>query len=217
MRGKAAAEKEEEKVKEERVNLEKQIKEDEKIRLRAIRIAEREDKSKMTAEERILAEKKAMQKARDDVKKKAEARKKKAEEERMNKRMRESEKERIRRELEEEISTELERLRGEEDKMTPKEYILARVDVKGHLVDFDVIGRARGRQDDLQMIKGIDITLEERLNLIGITTFDQISKMDEEIADVVNDAIEHFPGRIRRQGWIQQAKVIIEDNLLSSL
>ena len=58
MRGKAAAEKEEEKVKEERINLEKQIKEDEKIRLRAIRIAEREDKSKMTAEERILAENK---------------------------------------------------------------------------------------------------------------------------------------------------------------
>ena len=135
----------------------------------------------------------------------------------MNKRMRESEKERIKRELEEEISTELERLRGEEDKMTPKEYILARVDVKGHLVDFDFIGRARGREDDLQMIKGIDSTLEERLNLIGITTFDQISKMNDEIADVVNDAIEHFPGRIRRQGWAQQAKVILEDNLLSSL
>ena len=67
------------------------------------------------------------------------------------------------------------------------------------------------------MIKGIDSTLEERLNLIGITTFDQISKMNDEIADVVNDAIEHFPGRIRRQGWAQQAKVILEDNLLSSL
>ena len=52
---------------------------------------------------------------------------------------------------------------------------------------------------------------------IGITTLDQISKMNDEVADVVNDAIEHFPGRIRRQGWVQQAKVILEDNLLSSL
>jgi predicted flap endonuclease-1-like 5' DNA nuclease len=41
--------------------------------------------------------------------------------------------------------------------------------------------------------------------------------MNDEIADVVNDAIEHFPGRIRRQGWSQQAKVIIEDSLLNSL
>jgi len=94
---------------------------------------------------------------------------------------------------------------------------MARVDAKGHLVDFDVIGRSRGRQDDLQMIKGIDNNLEERLNLIGITTFDQISKMNDDIADVLNDAIEHFPGRIRRQGWVQQAKVIIEDNLFNTL
>ena len=45
----------------------------------------------------------------------------------------------------------------------------------------------------------------------------KISKMNDDIADVLNDAIEHFPGRIRRQGWVQQAKVIIEDNLFNTL
>ena len=101
--------------------------------------------------------------------------------------------------------------------MTPKEYLLARVDVKGHLIDFRIIGRDKGNKDDLQAIKGLDAGLEERLNLIGISTYEQISKLTDELADELNEAIEHFPGRIRRQGWVQQAKVILEDDLLSDL
>ena len=71
--------------------------------------------------------------------------------------------------------------------------------------------------DYLQAIKGLDAGLEERLNLIGISTYEQISKLTDELADELNEAIEHFPGRIRRQGWVQQAKVILEDDLLSDL
>ena len=41
--------------------------------------------------------------------------------------------------------------------------------------------------------------------------------MADDIPALLNDAIEHFPGRIRRQGWVQQAKVIIEDNLFNTL
>jgi predicted flap endonuclease-1-like 5' DNA nuclease len=214
---KAKSEEEAENLVQKRINLEKQIKEDEKQRLRVIRIEEREVAGKLNAEEKILAERKAMQKAREDVKKKAEIRKKKEQEIKMNKQLEETEKERVKRELEEEIKEELERLRGEEANMTAKEYVLARVDAKGHLIDFGVIGRSRGRKDDLQMINGIDAGLEERLILVGITSFEQISKMTNEIADVVNDAIEHFPGRVRRQGWTEQAKVITEDSILNSI
>jgi predicted flap endonuclease-1-like 5' DNA nuclease len=208
---------EEEKLIGERDNFEKQVEEDEKKRKRAIRIAERESANAVNAEERILAEKRALDKARVDVKKKIEARERKEKESRAKEEFEESEKKRVRRELEAEISEELERLKGEENKMTAKEYLLARVDVKGHLIDFRIIGRNKGNKDDLQAIKGLDAGLEERLNLIGISTFEQISKLTDEHADELNEAIEHFPGRIRRQGWVQQAKVILEDDLLSDL
>jgi predicted flap endonuclease-1-like 5' DNA nuclease len=211
------AQEEEEKIVGQRDNFEKQIEEDEKKRKRAIRIAERESANALNAEERILAEKRALDKARNDVKKKIEARERKEKESRAKEEFEESEKKRVRRELEAEISEELERLKGEENKMTAKEYLLARVEVKGHLIDFRIIGRDKGNKDDLQAIKGLDAGLEERLNLIGISTFDQISKLTDELADELNEAIEHFPGRIRRQGWIQQAKVILEDDLLSDL
>ncbi|MGY8703514.1 MAG: hypothetical protein ACKVGY_04195 [Candidatus Poseidoniales archaeon] len=168
-------------------------------------------------EENENKRKRAMDKARADVKKKAEARERREREERANEEFEESEKRRIRMELEQEISVELERLKGEEDKMTAKEYLLARVDVKGHLIDLNIIGRSKSKKDDLQMINGLDSGLEERLNLVGINTLEQISKMSEDMSDEVNDAIEHFPGRIRRQGWVQQAKVILEDSLLSNI
>ncbi|MGY8715301.1 MAG: hypothetical protein ACKVI6_02540 [Candidatus Poseidoniales archaeon] len=215
--GHKKAQEEEGRLIKERNNFEKQIEENENKRKRAIRIAERESSNSLNAEERILAEKRAMDKARADVKKKAEARERREREERANEEFEESEKRRIRMELEQEISVELERLKGEEDKMTAKEYLLARVDVKGHLIDLNIIGRSKSKKDDLQMINGLDSGLEERLNLVGINTLEQISKMSEDMSDEVNDAIEHFPGRIRRQGWVQQAKVILEDSLLSNI
>ena len=36
------------------------------------------------------------------------------------------------------------------------------------------------------------------------------SKMDDDISDVVNDAIEYMPGRIRRQLWAEQAQILLE-------
>ena len=43
-----------------------------------------------------------------------------------------------------------------------------------------------------------------------ITTLEQLSKMDDVTAEDVNDAIEYMPGRIRRQLWAEQAKILLE-------
>ena len=94
--------------------------------------------------------------------------------------------------------------------MAKEDYILARINIKAITIDFEVIGEANGHTDDLQQIDGIDMGLERRLNTLGISTLSQISKMDDDMSDVVNDAIEYMPGRIRRQLWAEQAQILLE-------
>ena len=65
--------------------------------------------------------------------------------------------------------------------------------------------------DDLQVIKGIGPFLEEKLNALGITTYRQIANMDAGLEDQVNEAIEFFPGRVRRDEWARQAGELARD------
>lgn len=60
--------------------------------------------------------------------------------------------------------------------------------------------------DDLQRIKGVGPFIEDKLNALGIYTFDQVGNMTSEIEEQVNIAIEFFPGRIKRDKWAKQAK-----------
>ena len=71
-------------------------------------------------------------------------------------------------------------------------------------------GAAFYRKDDLQKIKGIGPFIEEKLNALGIYTFLQVSKMDAELEDQVNIAIEFFPGRVKRDEWVRQSKDLVE-------
>lgn len=63
-------------------------------------------------------------------------------------------------------------------------------------------------KDDLKLIVGVGPFIEEKLNEIGIYTYDQIIQFDDEMIDVVTDAIEFFPGRIQRDNWVEQARVL---------
>ena len=79
-------------------------------------------------------------------------------------------------------------------------------------INWGRIGRyTSGSPDDLQKIKGVGPFLEEKLNALGIFTFRQISNFNEEDMDMVNEAIKFFPGRIKRDGWVRQAKDFIEN------
>lgn len=93
------------------------------------------------------------------------------------------------------------------NKKSSKEDDLARIAEKKESIDFSTLGSAtEDDKDDLKNIKGIGPFLEEKLNALGIYTYEQISKMTPELEDQVNDAIEFFPGRIKRDEWVKQAK-----------
>lgn len=67
-------------------------------------------------------------------------------------------------------------------------------------------------KDDLKKIDGIGAFIEEKLNKIGIYTFEQISFFDDEIIEKVTDAIQFFPGRIKKDKWVEQSKALMGQN-----
>ena len=88
-----------------------------------------------------------------------------------------------------------------------KEDDLARIAEKKESIDFKTLGTAsEDDKDDLKNIKGIGPFLEQKLNALGIYTYKQISNMTPELEYQVNEAIEFFPGRIKRDNWVKQAK-----------
>ncbi len=65
-----------------------------------------------------------------------------------------------------------------------------------------------GEKDNLTRIKGIGVKIDETLNEIGIYHFYQIAAWDEENIAWVEDANIAFPGRVKREGWVEQAKAL---------
>ncbi len=64
-----------------------------------------------------------------------------------------------------------------------------------------------GKADDLQRISGVGPKMEKTLNSLGFFHFDQISDwIPDEVQWV--DANLRFKGRIDREEWIQQAKLL---------
>jgi len=73
----------------------------------------------------------------------------------------------------------------------------------------ELLTEARGTPDDLKKIKGVGPKLEGTLNEMGVWHFWQIASWSEaEIAWV--DTRLKFKGRIERDGWIEQAKILAE-------
>ena len=71
------------------------------------------------------------------------------------------------------------------------------------------IGKAGVRKsDELTLIKGVDAETEKKLKVLGVRTFDQISKMDNETAEAVNGALGLMPGRVLKMMWADQAKTL---------
>ena len=98
------------------------------------------------------------------------------------------------------------------NKEEKKKAELKRVKERSKSIDFKILGTAKASEkDDLQVIKGIGPFIEEKLNALGIFTFEQVSKMTAKIEEEVNIAIEFFPGRVKRDEWAKQAKQMHKD------
>ena len=68
-------------------------------------------------------------------------------------------------------------------------------------------------KDDLQVIKGIGPFIEEKLNALGITTYRQLANMTSKLETQVNEAIEFFSGRVKRDQWVAQAKILLGEDV----
>ncbi|MCH2193043.1 hypothetical protein [Kordia sp.] len=83
------------------------------------------------------------------------------------------------------------------------------VDTENSPLNFDSFGVAdASEKDDLKRIKGVGPYIEQKLNTIGIYTFDQISKFTAEDMQTVTELISFFPGRIERDDWKGQAAIL---------
>ena len=82
-------------------------------------------------------------------------------------------------------------------------------DLSAAQIKWAQIGKAGDRKsDELTLIKGVDAETEKKLKVLGVRTFDQISKMDNETAEAVNGALGLMPGRVLKMMWAEQAKTL---------
>lgn len=65
-----------------------------------------------------------------------------------------------------------------------------------------------GGADDLKMIKGVGPKLEALLNSLGVYHFDQIAGWRKKEVEWVDQNLEGFKGRVSRDEWVKQAKVL---------
>ena len=65
-----------------------------------------------------------------------------------------------------------------------------------------------GAPDDLKLIVGIGPVLERMLQQLGISRYRQIARWSERDIDDFDARLPEFPGRIRRDGWVTQARAL---------
>jgi predicted flap endonuclease-1-like 5' DNA nuclease len=68
--------------------------------------------------------------------------------------------------------------------------------------------------NNLTLIDGLGLWVEERLNTLGIYTFDQISKLTYKDIETITDVLEIIPGRILKDNWVGQAKELAKKHLV---
>jgi NADH-quinone oxidoreductase subunit E len=65
-----------------------------------------------------------------------------------------------------------------------------------------------GKADDLKAIKGIGPKLEQLCNRLGFYHYDQIANWTADEIAWVDDNLEGFKGRVTRDTWVEQAKLL---------
>lgn len=70
------------------------------------------------------------------------------------------------------------------------------------------VREAAGTADDLTRLKGVGPKLAATLREMGIHSFAQIAGWSEADIDRVDAQLGRFQGRIRRDNWVEQAKLL---------
>lgn len=71
---------------------------------------------------------------------------------------------------------------------------------------------ASSANDDLARIKGVGPKLVALLNGQGITSFAQIAAWDDAAIERIDATLGRFAGRIRRDNWVEQARLLAADD-----
>lgn len=88
--------------------------------------------------------------------------------------------------------------------------LFKRISGRKDMIPYERIGTAsREEADDLTLINGIGGWISEKLNVLDIYTFRQISNFTKDDIAIVTEAIEFFPGRIERDEWKHQASEFV--------
>ncbi|MBD3730161.1 MAG: hypothetical protein IE933_10685 [Sphingomonadales bacterium] len=66
--------------------------------------------------------------------------------------------------------------------------------------------------DDLTRIKGLGPKLVALLASLGVTRFDQIAGWSDADIDRIDAQLGRFEGRIRRDNWVEQARLLAADD-----
>lgn len=100
-----------------------------------------------------------------------------------------------------EQATELVRIEGK------KSELLKRISERKDKIYYDRFGFAHKHQaNNLTLINGIGLWIEERLNMLDIYTFAQVSKFSAEDIETISEILEISPERIERKNWVGQAR-----------
>ena len=85
-----------------------------------------------------------------------------------------------------------------------KSDLLKRIrDRKGRIY-YDRLGIAHKYEaNNLTLIDGLGLWVEERLNTLGIYTFSQISKLTHADIETITEVLELIPGRIEEDNWVE--------------
>jgi large subunit ribosomal protein L19 len=76
--------------------------------------------------------------------------------------------------------------------------------------------KPKGPNDDLKLIKGLDETIEKKLNKIGLTTYAQIINLtDDEIA-TLDDQLS-LDAKIENDNWAGQAQALMAETTVSEV
>ena len=70
-----------------------------------------------------------------------------------------------------------------------------------------------GVADDLKQLEGVGPAMEKLVNEMGFYHFDQIAAWTEADVALVDAEMKGFKGRIARDRWVEQARIIVTEGL----
>jgi predicted flap endonuclease-1-like 5' DNA nuclease len=99
-----------------------------------------------------------------------------------------------------------------------KQEFLKRIIANRNRIDWDRIGVANKYQaNNFTLIKGINLWIEEKLNMLEIYTFNQLSNFTPASIKILAEIIGISASRIERNDWIGQALVLEKKRILQDL